>query len=83
MSYVLEKDGLVSIHIRNIQILATEMYKRISNLSLPIMNRVFKLNSDSRYNFSNSAIFQILGKIGISWDREYFLPCPKNMEYTA
>ena len=47
---LLEKDGSVSIHMMNIQILATEMYKLIKNLSLPIMNRVFKLNSDSRYN---------------------------------
>ena len=47
---LLEKDGSVSIHMRKIQILATDMYKLISNLSLPIMNRVFKLNSDSRYN---------------------------------
>ena len=36
--------------MRNIQILATEMYKRVNNLSPPIMNRVFKLNSDSCYN---------------------------------
>ena len=47
---LLEKDGSVSIHMRNIQILATEMYKLINNLSSPTMNRVFKLNSDSRYN---------------------------------
>ena len=47
---LLEKYGLVSIHMRNIQILATEMYKLINNLSPPIMNRVFKLNSDSIYN---------------------------------
>ena len=36
--------------MRNIQILATRMYKLINKLSPPIMNRVFKLNSDSRYN---------------------------------
>ena len=36
--------------MRNIQILATEMYKLINILSPPIMNRVFKLNSDSHYN---------------------------------
>ena len=42
---LLEKDGSVSIHMRNIQILATEMYKLINNLSPPIMNRVFKFSS--------------------------------------
>ena len=31
------------------RILATEMYKLTNNLSLRIMNRVFKLNSDIRY----------------------------------
>ena len=36
--------------MRNIQILATEMYKLVNNLSPPIMNGVFKLNSNSRYN---------------------------------
>ena len=50
LNELLEKDGSVSIHMRNIQILATEMYKRVNNLSPPIMNRVFKLNSDSCYN---------------------------------
>ena len=75
---LLEKDGSVSIHIRNIQILATEIYKRINNLSPPIMNRVLKLNS--RCNLKQ--IFQTLGKIGISQDREYFLCWPKNMGYT-
>ena len=80
-----EKDGSVSIHMRNIQIIATEMYKRINNLSPPIMNRVFKLNSDSLKTLdkleTNFTIFQNLGKIGISRDREYFLPWPKNMGY--
>ena len=47
---LLEKDGSVSIHMRNIQILATEMYKLVNNLSPTIMNRAFKLKSDSCYN---------------------------------
>ena len=47
---LLKKDGSVSIHMRNIQILATEMYKLVNILSPPIMNRVFKLNSGSCYN---------------------------------
>ena len=54
---LLEKDGSVSIHMRNIQILATEMYKLINNLSSPTMNRVFKLNSDSRYNLRQISQF--------------------------
>ena len=73
---LLEKDGSVSIHMMNIQILATEMYKLIKNLSLPIMNRVFKLNSDSRYNmrqiwqFSRSLVKSVYHRTeGISYLR--------------
>ena len=54
---LLEKDGSVSIHMRNIQILATEMYKLVNNLSPPIMNRVFELNSDSHYNLRQISQF--------------------------
>ena len=52
-----QKDGSVSIHMRNIGILATEMYKIINNLSLPIMNQIFKLNSDNRYNLKQISEF--------------------------
>ena len=84
LNELLEKDGSFSIHMRNIQILDTEMYKLINNLSPPIMNTVFKLNSDSLYNLRQIfAIVQIVGKIGISRDREYFLPWPKNLGYTT
>ena len=47
---LLEKGGSVSIHMKNMKILAIEMYKLINNLSPPAMNMVFKKNSDSRYN---------------------------------
>ena len=53
---LLEKDGSVSIHIRNIQILATEMYKLINNLSPPIMNRVFELDLRQISQFSRSLV---------------------------
>ena len=59
-----EKDGSVSIHLRNIQILANEMYKLINNLSPPT---VFKLKSDSCYNLRQTSVFQILGKISIQY----------------
>ena len=72
---LLKKDGSVSIHMRNTQILATERHKLINNLSPPIMNRVFKRNCDSPCNLSK--IF------GISRDRKYFLPWPKNLGYTT
>ena len=52
------------------------MYKLINKLAPPIMNGVFKLNSDIRYNMR-----QILQFFAISQDREYFLPLTKNMGY--
>ena len=54
---LLKKDGSVSIHMRNIQILATEMYELINKLSSPIMNRVFKLNSNRRHNLRQISQF--------------------------
>ena len=78
---LLERDSSVSINVRNKQILATEMYKLINNLSPRIMKRVFKPYSDSRYNLRQISIFQIFDKIGMSREGEYFLPRPKNMGY--
>ena len=54
---LLEKDGSVLIHLRNIQILATEMYKLVNNLSSPTLTRVFKLNSDSVHNLRQISQF--------------------------
>ena len=54
---LLEKDSSVSIHMKNIQILSTEMYKLVNNLSPPIMNRAVKLNIDSRYNLRQISQF--------------------------
>ena len=54
---LLEKDGSVLIHLRNIQFLATEMYKLVNNLSSPTLNRVFKRNSDSGHNLRQISRF--------------------------
>ena len=35
---LLEKDGTVSIHVKNLQILATEMFKISKNFSLSLMS---------------------------------------------
>ena len=39
---LLEKDGYVPIHNRNLQLLATEMYKARKDLSPPIMTKLFE-----------------------------------------
>ena len=53
----LKKKGSVSIHMRNIQILATQMSKLVSNLPSPIMNRLSKLNSDGHYHLRQISQF--------------------------
>ena len=43
-----ELDSYVSIHIRNIQRLAIEMFRFYSRFSPPLMNKIFKLNGEDR-----------------------------------
>ena len=50
---LLEKDKSVTIHSRNLQILATELYKVRNGLAPEIMNDVFQINP-SIYNLRNA-----------------------------
>ena len=51
---LLEKDNYVSIHYRNVQFLATEMYKVSKGLSPPLVSDLFKQkdgrSKNLRYN---------------------------------
>ena len=47
---LLKNDNSVSIHYRNIQALATEMYKIANGMSSEIMNEIFQLREKSHYN---------------------------------
>ena len=47
---LLEKDSSVSIHERNIKILATEMFKVSKNLAPHQMHEIFKLKDQPQYN---------------------------------
>ena len=49
---LLEKDGSVSIHGRNIKILATEMFKAGENVAPFQMHEIFKLEDHPQYNLS-------------------------------
>ena len=52
---LLKKDGSVSIHMRNIQATAIELYKVVHNLSPKMMNQIFVIK-ESRY--PSKSIFQ-------------------------
>ena len=47
---LLTRDGSVSNHVRNLQLLATEVYKIVNGTSLDIMNEVFQLKETTRHN---------------------------------
>ena len=54
---LLEKDGSISIHERNIKILTTEMFKVSKNLAPPQMHKIFKLKDQSQYNLRYNSLF--------------------------
>ena len=56
---LLEKNNSVSIHHRNIQTLAIEMYKVTNGLSPEIMNKMFQIREESRYNLRYTSQFTI------------------------
>ena len=47
----------VSIHERNIEILATEMFKISKNLAPPQMHEIFKLKDQPQHNLRHSSLF--------------------------
>ena len=53
---LLEKDGSVSIHERNLQVLATEIYKISNDLSMPLMKDIFLINRNT-YNLGQNSQF--------------------------
>ena len=50
---LLETDNSVSVHHRNIQLLATELYKIVNGLSPDIMKEVFPINENTSYSTRN------------------------------
>ena len=66
----LNNDSFASIHIRNIQRLAIQMFKFYKGLSLPLMENVFKLITEILYSsrhvseFSRPVCLFILGPYG-------------------
>ena len=56
---VLTKDGLVSIHLKNIQDLVTELYKIKNGLTLEIFTENFAREIESHYNLRRCNDFRI------------------------
>ena len=53
-----EKDNSVTIHVRNLRILATELYKTKENLAAPIMHEIFE-QRNIQYNLRSQTDFQL------------------------
>ena len=56
---LLEKDNSVSIHYRNIQALAIDMFKVANGMSPVIMNEIFQLREEYHYNLLYTSNFVI------------------------
>ena len=56
---LLEKDGSVSVHNRNLQILATEMYKIKNDLSSLIVTELFQQRNEQHYDLRKNSQFTI------------------------
>ena len=54
---LLETDNSVSVHHRNIPVLATGLYKIVNGLSPGIMKGVFPVNENTSYNTRNKKKF--------------------------
>ena len=54
---LLNKDKYVSVHHKNIQVLATEIYKTVNGLVFTIMNSIFEIK-DVEYNLRNKINFK-------------------------
>ena len=53
---LLDKSGTVSIHHRNLQLLAVELYKAVHNLSSPLMHNLFQIKEMNLYLRKGKAI---------------------------
>ena len=51
------KGSSVSIHITNIQWLSNEIFRLYNGLSSPLMNNIFKLRAENRYNLRHVSEF--------------------------
>ena len=65
----LSKDNSVSIHIRNIPRLTTEMFRLYTGLSSPLINNIFKIKAKNPYNLRQVSEFSrpVVKSISQNW----------------
>ena len=56
---LLEKDNSTTIYVKNIQLLAAELFKAKNGLSPPFMNKIFVENAQHYYDLRKKAEFKI------------------------
>ena len=66
---LLIKAGMVEIHHKNLQMLATELFKVKQNISPPIMKEVFPIRT-MEYNLRNSPTFNTRNTHSVSYGTE-------------
>ena len=80
---LLETDKSVPTHIKNLQVLATAMFRVYRNKYPPIVRQSFQ----SRYNDYNLRPFSEFELPNVRsfflWNRKYFISWSKNLEYCS
>ena len=79
----LNKDSSFSIHIRNIQRLAIEIFIFYKGSSQWLINNIFKLNAGNPYNLRHVSEFSRPMVKRVYHGRKYFILKTKNIGYTA
>ena len=69
---LLETDNSVSVHHRDIQVHATELYKVVNGLSPEIMKEVFPFDENTPYNTRNKKKFHLRSIKSVTFGSEMF-----------
>ena len=72
---VLKTDKSIPIHVRNLPVLATKMFKVYRNMSPSIVRQLFQ-SRDNDYNLRQFSQFNL-------WNKKYFISWPQNLEYCS
>ena len=68
--FLLKNDKSVTIHVRNLHYLVTEVYKVKNNISPAIMRDIFHFQEDENYNLRSVTHLASRSNNNIVWDRE-------------